>query len=70
MLKILITGATGHVGGEVLRQLTGHGHSLRAMSRNPAGLHASQDVEPVRGDLMSPETLDPALEGVDRVFLV
>jgi len=70
MAPILVTGASGHVGGAVLRQLAGHGHSLRAMSRNPAALRVPQDVVPVRGDLMSPETLDPVLADVDRVFLV
>jgi uncharacterized protein YbjT (DUF2867 family) len=69
MKRILVTGATGQIGGEVLAQLRGTGCRVRALSRSAtAALPA--DVEIARGDLSTPDTLDEALNGVDAVFLV
>ena len=70
MNRILVTGATGNVGRQVVSQLAAAGAQVRAMSRNPdtAGLPAQ--VEVVRGDLTAPETLDACLEDIDSVFLV
>ncbi len=70
MNRILIIGATGRVGREVLSQLPATGVRVRALVRNPqtAGLPPSVDV--VRGDLTLPETLDECLDGIDAVFLV
>ncbi|MFF8835729.1 SDR family oxidoreductase [Streptomyces sp. NPDC015130] len=66
--KILVTGATGKVGGAVVTHLRATGVPVRALVRGevdfPEGVHA------VRGDLGDPESLDAALEGVDAVFLV
>src|SRR5205823_1661008 len=68
--RILITGATGNIGGQVLSQMPTTGLQLRALVRNPdrAGLPAH--VEIVRGDLTRPETLDQCLDAIDTVFLV
>ena len=67
-----MAGATGKVGREVVRQLSASGTSLRALVRDP--VRASHirlpGVDVVVGDLGRPETLDAALAGVDRVFLV
>jgi uncharacterized protein YbjT (DUF2867 family) len=69
---ILVTGATGKVGQEVVRQLAAAGVPLRALVRDP--LRASHirlpGVEIVPGDLGKPETLEAALRGVDRMFLL
>jgi uncharacterized protein YbjT (DUF2867 family) len=69
---ILVTGATGKVGQEVVRQLVAANVPLRALVRDP--LRASHirlpGVEIAVGDLTRPETLDAALAGVDRVFLL
>jgi uncharacterized protein YbjT (DUF2867 family) len=67
---ILVTGATGHIGSEVVSQLRGTGCRLRAMSRNPRAARLSPDVELVCGDLSAPDTLDACLDGMDSVFLV
>jgi uncharacterized protein YbjT (DUF2867 family) len=68
---ILVAGATGKVGQEVVRQLSAAGVPVRALVRDP--VRASHirlpGVDIVVGDLARPETLDPALSGVDRVFL-
>ncbi|WP_437031880.1 SDR family oxidoreductase [Streptomyces sp. enrichment culture] len=72
MTMILVTGATGNVGGKVLSLLRAGGHKVRALSRDPerAGLAADAGLEVVAADLGRPETLAPALDGVQKVFLM
>ena len=70
MKPILVTGATGLVGRQVVSQLLAEGGNVRALTRNPAAAALPQDVEVVRGDLMVAETLRAALDGVGKVFLV
>ncbi|HTQ57826.1 MAG TPA: NAD(P)H-binding protein [Bryobacteraceae bacterium] len=70
MQRILVTGATGNVGGQVVSQLLTMGVNIRAMVRHPGSAHLPRQVEVMRGDLMSPESLAGCLEGVDAVFLV
>ncbi|PZG19470.1 SDR family oxidoreductase [Nonomuraea aridisoli] len=66
-MRVLVTGATGNIGRLVVERLVRAGVTVRAMSRDPARL--PEGVEPVRGDLADPESLRPALEGVDRMYL-
>jgi len=68
--KILVTGATGHVGGQVVSQLLSMGAPLRALVRNPDAARLPGGVEVVRGDLSAPDSLAAALDGVESVFLV
>jgi uncharacterized protein YbjT (DUF2867 family) len=70
MGRILIIGATGTVGREVVSQLTGLGVQVRALVRNPDAASLSLQVEIARGDLTVPDTLDGCLSGIDTVFLV
>jgi len=67
---ILVIGATGNVGRQVVSQLLRAGAAVRAMARDPgsAGLPAGVDV--VRGDLSVPDTLNACLDGVEAVFLL
>ncbi|MFE4617313.1 NAD(P)H-binding protein [Streptomyces sp. NPDC056747] len=65
---ILVTGATGKVGGAVVAQLHAAGVPVRALVRGEAEL--PEGVKAVRGDLGDPASLGTALEGVDAVFLV
>jgi uncharacterized protein YbjT (DUF2867 family) len=69
---ILVTGATGLVGGAVVRQLAAQGVPLRALVRSPEKVTAlaGPAVETVVGDFARPETLGPALEGVTRALLI
>ena len=69
MRRILVTGATGQIGREVVAQLRAAGVPVRALSRQAQPAHVP-DVEAVRGDLSAPETLDAALADVGAVFLV
>ncbi|MFC0544792.1 NAD(P)H-binding protein [Kutzneria chonburiensis] len=67
---ILVTGATGRVGGSALAQLWDKGVAVRALVRDPGRAALPDGVEVVRGDLADPASLGPALDGVDSVFLV
>ncbi|CAL9661299.1 NAD(P)H-binding protein [Streptomyces sp. enrichment culture] len=69
---ILVTGATGNVGGKVLSLLRAGGHKVRALTRDPerTAFAAGADLEVVAADLGRPETLAPALDGVQKVFLM
>lgn len=69
MSTVLVTGATGFVGARLVPALLEHGHTVRAMTRQP-DRYAGQG-EPVHGDVHDPGTLSAALEGVDvAVYLV
>lgn len=68
---ILITGASGNVGQEVLRQIAATPHPVRAAYQSPKKAEgAPPGVETVIADYNQAESLRAALAGVDRVFLV
>ena len=68
---ILVTGATGTVGSEVVKQLAETGQRVRALVRDPRKAERfPKAVEVVQGDLEKPETLAPATAGVDKAFVV
>lgn len=69
---ILVTGSTGNVGCEVVNQLATTGHRVRAFVRNEADARRRfpTNVDIVKGDLNEPSTIDAAMTGVDRVYLV
>jgi uncharacterized protein YbjT (DUF2867 family) len=66
---ILVTGATGNVGRNVVEQLLAEGQQVRALSRRPEQAGLPEGVEVLRGDLAEPDTLPAAVAGVDRAFL-
>ena len=68
-MTILVTGATGFVGRNVVHGLAAAGADVRAVTRNPAAAHLPEGVDVIRGDLNDPATLAPALDGVDRLYL-
>ncbi|HET7437607.1 MAG TPA: NAD(P)H-binding protein [Thermoanaerobaculia bacterium] len=70
MTQILVTGATGTVGSEVVAQLLAAGADVRAMSRDPETAELPSGVTAVRGDLTEPQSLAAALDGIDTLFLV
>ncbi len=65
-----MTGATGNIGAEVLRQLPSTELHIRALVRNAKGVPLPPHVEVATGDLTCPESLARCLDGVDTVFLV
>jgi uncharacterized protein YbjT (DUF2867 family) len=68
--RVLVTGATGNIGREVVAGLRAGNIAVRAMSRDPSSASLPDGVDVVRGDLTAPGTLDRALDDVDAVFLV
>ena len=68
---ILITGATGTVGSEVLKRLSAQGVQLRAVTRDPRKAEVNQfpNVHFVQGDFDDPDSMRRACSGVDRAFL-
>ena len=70
-MKILVTGATGYIGGRLIPLLLDRGHSVRVMVRDPAraaGRSWSSQVEVVRGDVEDPATLADAVTGVNAAY--
>jgi len=70
MKPILVIGATGTVGRQVVSQLVAAGAPVRGMARNPEAANLPPQVQVVRGDLTVPATLDECLDGIHTVFLV
>ncbi len=64
---ILVTGATGTTGREVVGRLLERGERVRVMSRRESGVPGA---EAVRADFAHPASLAPAVEGVSAVYLV
>ncbi|WP_433758841.1 SDR family oxidoreductase [Nocardia sp. CA-135398] len=67
---ILVTGATGTVGRELVGRLLAQGVPMRAMARRPEFAGLPDGIEVVRADLGDPDSLTEAVRGVDRVFLL
>jgi uncharacterized protein YbjT (DUF2867 family) len=65
---ILVSGASGNIGGELVRQLADAGQPVRALVRDRTAVPPG--VEGVIGDLNDPVSLRPALAGVTGVFLL
>lgn len=68
---LLVTRATGNIGRELARELDARGAGFRVLVRDPAraaGLPAS--AERITGDLDDPATLEPALAGAGKLFLL
>ncbi|MER6998531.1 NAD(P)H-binding protein [Streptomyces sp. NPDC000410] len=68
--KVLVTGATGTVGRQVVAELLARGVGVRALTRAPAKAALPAGVEVVRGDLTDPDSLAPALHGVTALHLI
>jgi uncharacterized protein YbjT (DUF2867 family) len=71
---VFVTGATGQQGGAVARALLARGHTVRALTRNPAGdaakALAAAGVDIREGDFNDPATLTAAATGVDTAFVM
>jgi uncharacterized protein YbjT (DUF2867 family) len=66
---ILITGATGKIGRELVKQLTGKGVKVRALLRHPEKAKDWKGVDVVKGDLDDAASVRAALHGVEKLFL-
>ena len=66
-LTVLAVGATGSIGRYVVEEALRQGHKVRALVRNPGKLRLPAEVEIVVGDLTRPESLLPAVDGIDAI---
>ena len=66
---ILVTGATGNVGGELARALAGGGQPVRALTRDDKPRDFPPGVQQVAGDLNKPESMRAVLSGATAMFL-
>lgn len=70
-MKILVTGGTGNVGGAVVEELLKRGAEVRVLARKqPEQGKLPANVEVAIGDLMDPVSVEKAMEGIDKLFLI
>jgi uncharacterized protein YbjT (DUF2867 family) len=69
-MTILVTGATGNVGRNVVEQLVNRSADVRALVRDPSNASFAAGVEVVQGDLLDVDSLRSAMSGVSTLFLL
>lgn len=69
-MNVLVTGATGAIGSDLLPRLVGAGHAVRAFARDPGRVAASGLSGVVRGDAVTGEGLAEALAGIDVAYFL
>ncbi|VGO16990.1 hypothetical protein PDESU_05584 [Pontiella desulfatans] len=67
--KILLTGATGYVGGKLLKRLEALGHEINCLARDPHKINeAGSRTQIFRGDVRDRDSMTEAFEGVDTAY--
>lgn len=69
-MTILVTGATGNVGRQVVEQLVKRGANVRVLVRNPGNASFAAGVDLMQGDLLDVDSLHKAFAGVSTLFLL
>ncbi len=69
-MKVLVTGATGFIGGNLARELSRRGHEVRALVRPGSNTLTIEDtgVEPVSGDILDRGSVVRAMDGCEGVY--
>jgi uncharacterized protein YbjT (DUF2867 family) len=70
-MRILVTGASGYIGGRLVPALLEAGHEVRCLARDPKKLAYDpwrDHVEVVQGDVLDPDSLGPAMEKCDAAY--
>jgi len=71
LVTVLVTGATGYIGGRLIPRLLERGHAVRVLARDARrveGRSWRERVEVAEGDLADPASLRPALDGIDTAY--
>jgi uncharacterized protein YbjT (DUF2867 family) len=68
-MKTLVIGGTGHVGSEVVKELKKRHADIRVLVRQ-SGVKSLPGVEVVVGDLLDPVSIEKALQGVEKLYLL
>jgi len=66
--KVAVTGASGHIGANLVRELLGRGHEVVALVRQSQLALEGLDVERIHGDILDVQSLRRAFRGVDQVY--
>jgi len=69
--KILVTGATGYIGGRLVPYLLKKGYALRVLVRDPERLKGrpwQNQVEIIKGDVLDPQSLTNAMDGIEAAY--
>lgn len=69
-MTILVTGATGNIGGQVIQLLVGRGADVRALVRDPSKANFPAGVAVMKGDFLDVDSLRTAFDGVSTLFLL
>lgn len=70
-MRVLVTGATGYIGGRLVPRLLEAGHTVRVLVRDPARLQGRPwlaEVEVLSGDVLQADTLRPAMAGIEAAY--
>lgn len=70
-MRLLVTGATGYIGGRLIPQLLERGHEVRVLARHPERLSERtwvNQVEVFAGDASDPQALGTAMAGVEGAY--
>ncbi len=69
-MTILVTGATGNIGAQVIQHLVNHGADVRALVRDPSKANFPAGVAVVKGEFLDVDSLRSAFDGVSTLFLL
>jgi uncharacterized protein YbjT (DUF2867 family) len=69
-MQVLVIGGTGKVGSEVVKELGKRGAEIRALVRKKDDSKMPRNVESVEGDLLDPVSVDKALDGIDKLYML
>ena len=67
-MKVLVTGASGHVGGNLIRELINENRDVRVLEYQDNDAFKDIKVESISGDVLDKNSLLKAMEGIDIVY--